>query len=65
MERLVRFNEKFLPSWRPRFLVYDAATRLPRAALRVLQAEAYLPAPRNAPLPQRWAAPGRPLSGKS
>ncbi|MCA1689270.1 MAG: phosphatidylglycerol lysyltransferase domain-containing protein, partial [Actinobacteria bacterium] len=39
MERLVRFNEKFLPCWRPRFLVYDSRARLPRAAIRVLQAE--------------------------
>ncbi len=64
MERLVRFNEKFLPAWRPRFLVYDSRTRLPRAALRVLQAEAYLPAPRNAPLAQRWAPAPPALSGQ-
>ncbi len=64
MERLVRFNEKFLPCWRPRFLVYDSRTRLPRAALRVLQAEAYLPAPSNPPLAHRWAPPRRALSGE-
>lgn len=57
MERLVRFNDKFLPEWRPRFLVYDSRTRLPRVGLRVLQAEAYLPGPRGAS-----AQPARPAS---
>src|SRR5437588_3106025 len=42
LERLARFNEKFAPTWRPRFLVYGARTHLPLATLRVLQAEAYL-----------------------
>lgn len=54
MERLVRFNEKFRPQWRGRFLVYDSRTRLPRLGWRVLQAEAYLPGPRGAPLQPRW-----------
>ena len=43
LERLVRFDEKFLPEWRPRFLVYESVARLPLAATRVLQAEGYLP----------------------
>jgi lysyl-tRNA synthetase, class II len=43
LERLVRFNEKFLPEWRPRFLVYESQIGLPRAITRVLQAEGYLP----------------------
>ena len=43
MERLVRFNEKFSPEWRPRYLVYESAVALPGAVLRVLQAEGYLP----------------------
>ena len=43
LERLVRFNEKFLPIWRPRFLLYEPSAGLPRATLRVLQAEGYLP----------------------
>jgi lysyl-tRNA synthetase, class II len=43
LERLVRFNEKFLPEWRPRFLVYESPAGLPHATLRVLQAEGYLP----------------------
>jgi lysyl-tRNA synthetase class 2 len=43
MERLVRFNEKFAPQWRPRYLVYETRTALPRAVVRVLQAEGYVP----------------------
>ena len=45
LERLVRFNAKFFPTWRPRYLIYDGPGQLPLSALRVLQAEAYLPAP--------------------
>jgi lysyl-tRNA synthetase class 2 len=54
LERLVRFNGKFRPAWRGRYLVYGRTSELPRAGLRVLQAEAYLPAPRTAPMPARW-----------
>jgi lysyl-tRNA synthetase, class II len=43
LARLVRFDEKFQPSWRQRFLVYESAGTLPLAAVRVLQAEGYLP----------------------
>jgi len=42
LERLAAFNAKFFPAWRPRYLVYAGAT-LPRAGVRVLQAEGYLP----------------------
>jgi lysyl-tRNA synthetase class 2 len=61
LERLARFAGKFGPEWRPRHLVYTRRTRLPLAALRVMQAEAYLRPPRRrsfqgawlpAPLPQ-------------
>ncbi|HET9719838.1 MAG TPA: DUF2156 domain-containing protein [Solirubrobacteraceae bacterium] len=42
MERLVLFNQKFSPSWRRRYLVYDRELALPRSVFRVLQAEGYL-----------------------
>jgi lysyl-tRNA synthetase class 2 len=54
LERLVRFNDKFSPAWRPRFLVYRTRAGLPLAALRVLQAEAYVTPPRPRPLAARW-----------
>jgi lysyl-tRNA synthetase class 2 len=57
LERLVRFNAKFFPEWQPRYLVYDGLTYLPLSALRVLQAEAYLPAPDAAPRRTRLARP--------
>jgi lysyl-tRNA synthetase, class II len=43
MDRLVLFNSKFSPQWRPRYLVYESRWHLPAAVLRVLQAEGYLP----------------------
>jgi lysyl-tRNA synthetase class 2 len=46
MERLVRFNDKFIPSWRPRYLVYESRLALPRTVLGVLEAEGYI-APRR------------------
>jgi lysyl-tRNA synthetase class 2 len=42
MDRLVLFNQKFSPSWRPRYLVFESRLGLPRAVFRVLQAEGYL-----------------------
>jgi lysyl-tRNA synthetase, class II len=42
MDRLVLFNSKFAPEWRPRYLVYESRRALPGAVLRVLQAEGYL-----------------------
>jgi lysyl-tRNA synthetase, class II len=50
LERLMRFNEKFFPTWRPRYLVYAGRARLPLAALRVLQAEGYVHAPTATPV---------------
>lgn len=57
LERLMQFNEKFDPSWRPRFLVYAGRRGLPTAGWRVLQAEAYVPGPRGRPLKSRWSPP--------
>jgi lysyl-tRNA synthetase, class II len=63
LERLMRFAQKFGPEWRPRYLVYTARTRLPVAAVRVLQAEAYIRArpPRRAR--GAWAPARIPLPG--
>ncbi len=47
MERLIRFNEKFSPQWRPRYLVYETQGSLPKTILRVLQVEGYVPEPRR------------------
>lgn len=52
MERLVRFNDKFSPEWRPRYLVYETRTGLPRTVVRVLQAEGYVPEPHRPRLPR-------------
>ncbi len=60
MERLVRFNEKFSPEWRPRYLVYSSRLALPRVVYRVLEAEGYVPGRRDSeqrpPSPQRRGA---------
>jgi lysyl-tRNA synthetase class 2 len=47
MQRLVSFNEKFSPMWRPRYLVFESRLALPMAVLRVLQAEGYVREPRR------------------
>ena len=59
MDRLVLFNQKFFPSWRPRYLIYESRTALPRSAFRVLQAEGYLPRPGTSPESrgQPWLRP--------
>ncbi|MEA2409894.1 MAG: lysyl-tRNA synthetase, class [Thermoleophilaceae bacterium] len=54
LERLMAFNAKFGPTWRPRFLVYETPALLPLAALRVLQAESYIRPPRSRQRPRRW-----------
>jgi lysyl-tRNA synthetase class 2 len=65
MERLVRFNDKFSPEWRPRYLVYESRGALPRAILRVLQAEGYLPERRRLALPPAWRELPRALPGSA
>jgi lysyl-tRNA synthetase, class II len=54
LERLVRFNDKFFPEWRPRYLVHEGGPGLPLGGLRVLQAESYLRPPRARPRSSRW-----------
>jgi lysyl-tRNA synthetase class 2 len=46
IESLYRFNAKFFPRWEPRYLVYEGALGLPRAALAVMWLEGQLPRPR-------------------
>jgi lysyl-tRNA synthetase class 2 len=63
LERLMRFAQKFGPEWRPRYLVYTARTRLPVAAVRVLQAEAYIRTRPARPARGAWAPAPIPLPG--
>jgi lysyl-tRNA synthetase class 2 len=62
LDRLARFNQKFGPEWEARYLVYHHALGLPRAALRVLQAEAYVRAPRERHVHDRWRPAAAPIS---
>ncbi|MEA2321824.1 MAG: lysyl-tRNA synthetase, class [Solirubrobacteraceae bacterium] len=61
LERLVMFNKKFAPRWEPRYLVHRGLPRLPVVGLRVLQAEAYVRAPRARLLTARWEPRARPV----
>ncbi|MGN6523977.1 MAG: phosphatidylglycerol lysyltransferase domain-containing protein [Actinomycetes bacterium] len=45
IESLYRFNAKFQPQWYPRFLVYPSGGDLPRIALAVMEAEAFVTLP--------------------
>jgi lysyl-tRNA synthetase class 2 len=46
IESLYRFNLKFFPRWDTRYLVYEGALGLPRAALASMWAEGQIPKPR-------------------
>ena len=50
IDSLYRFNDKFGPSWHPRYVCYRRTAELPRVAVAALQAEAFLPRPRLARL---------------
>ena len=64
MDRLVLFNQKFSPAWRPRYLLYESRAALPRAVFRVLQAEGYLTHREPARSPHNAAGwPGRTTAG--
>lgn len=41
IESLFRFNEKFAPEWRPRFLVYERLSQLPEIGVAVARAESF------------------------
>jgi lysyl-tRNA synthetase class 2 len=61
LDRLVVWGNHFAPEWRPRYLVYGGRSELAKSALRVLQAEHYLPSPGVPPLRQRWEPAALPL----
>jgi lysyl-tRNA synthetase class 2 len=48
IESLYRANAKYQPAWQPRYLCFPAARDLPRIAVAVLSAEAFLPSGRRA-----------------
>jgi lysyl-tRNA synthetase, class II len=54
LERLLSFNRKFFPDWRPRYLCYARVTELPAVAFAYLQAESLLTPPKP------WARERRP-----
>ena len=49
IESLYRANAKYQPTWQPRYLCFPVARDLPRIAVAVLSAEAFLPAGRTPP----------------
>ena len=61
LERLVVWGNHFRPAWRPRYLLYGSRAELAKSALRVLQAERYLPSRAVPPLKQRWEPAVTPL----
>jgi lysyl-tRNA synthetase class 2 len=50
IESLYRANAKYQPVWQPRYLCFPTARDLPRIAVAVLSAEAFLPGGRSAPV---------------
>ncbi len=46
IDSLYRFNAKFRPAWSPRYICFPANRNLPRIALAMLEAEAFLSWPR-------------------
>jgi lysyl-tRNA synthetase class 2 len=61
LERLVVWGNHFSAAWRPRYLLYGGRPELAKSALRVLQAERYLPSRPVPPLKQRWEPAVLPL----
>jgi lysyl-tRNA synthetase class 2 len=42
LDNLYLFNQKFLPRWYPRYVVYQRRAHLPRISVAALAAEGYL-----------------------
>jgi lysyl-tRNA synthetase, class II len=61
MDRLVCFNEKFSPDWRPRYLIYESRLALPQAVFRILQAEGYVPQRERRRISAGWRPASRAL----
>ena len=57
IESLYKFNEKFSPTWEPRFFIYPGLHDAPRIALAAMEAEAFIvwPKPRLRPRRERRA----------
>ncbi len=51
IDSLYRFNAKFQPQWSPRYICFPANRDLPRIALAMLEAEAFLVWPRLTTFP--------------
>jgi lysyl-tRNA synthetase class 2 len=45
LERLLSFNQKFFPEWRPRYLLFERVTDVPRVGIACLLAESLLTVP--------------------
>ncbi len=47
IDSLYRFNAKFQPDWQPRFISFPQVRDIPRIALAVLEAEAFIVRPQR------------------
>ena len=57
IDSLYRFNAKFRPIWEPRFVCYPNGRDLPRIAIAMLEAEAFIVWPRPQPAAHRACRP--------
>jgi lysyl-tRNA synthetase class 2 len=62
IDSLYRFNAKFRPIWEPRFVCYPGGRDLPRIAIAMLEAEAFIVWPK--PRLRRAARPVLPSSAE-
>ena len=63
VEALYRFNAKFEPEWRRRYLAYPSAGGLPRVTWAYLRAESFVPSPHFRVVP--GSAPDRPSPSRA